>query len=122
MSSQISILMYGRDAQLLDTRRWVLEQAGYWVSQTTELSSLVRLVPLEHVNLLILCHTLSMEDCGRALALVQTRWPEVQTITLVAGNSGCRLVNSSYSVDSREGPARLINTVAALVKTSPLNA
>lgn len=124
MSSQTSILIYGRDTRLLETRRWVLERAGYWVSQATELSSLMSLVPLEHVSLLILCHTLSMEECGRALALVQVRWPQVQTVTLIAGDAGCRLTPSSEWVDSREGPKRLVDAIASLIrfKAPPLPA
>ena len=116
MLTQLSILLFGHDPILLQTRRLVLEQAGYWVTQTTELSRLVCLVSLEQVNLLVLCHTLSMEECGRAAALVQTRWPQVQTVTLLAGDAGCRLTASSDQVDSREGPKRLVDTIAGLIR------
>lgn len=115
----ISILVYGRDPQLLETRQWVLERAGYRVSTATELSDIAQLVPLDQICLLILCHTLSMEECGRAIALVHTRWPQVETVVLIAGQTGCRPVSSSEVVDAMEGPVKLLNAVAKLVSSGP---
>ena len=119
MSSKISILVYGRDSQLLETRQWVLERAGYRVATVTELSDIAQLVFLEQIRLLILCHTLSIEDCGGAVALVHIRWPQITTVVLIAGQSGCWSASSSEVVDAREGPVKLLNTVAKLVSSEP---
>ena len=115
MSSQTSILIYGRDRQLLETRQWVLEGAGYRVSKATELAGLAQLVPVEQIDLLILCHTLSQEECGRALAVVSTRWPQVHTLLLHAGRRGSDIGSSGDVVDMREGPAKFLKTVSRLV-------
>lgn len=119
MSAKISILIYGRVPQLLETRQWVLERAGYRVSTATELSDIAQLVSIEQISLLILCHTLSMEECGRAIALVHTQWPQVGTVVLIAGQTGCRQASSSEVVDAMDGPVKLLNTVAKLVSSGP---
>ncbi|MGI4831214.1 MAG: hypothetical protein ACRYFU_23965 [Janthinobacterium lividum] len=118
MPSQISILLYGRDFQLLEIRQWVLERAGYRVVAVTELHEITQLLCKE-ISLFILCHTLSMEECGRALALFHTQWPQVQTINLIAGQMGCRPDYSSKLLDAREGPVKLLNAVAELVCSEP---
>jgi DNA-binding NtrC family response regulator len=115
MARQASILIYGRDPQLLETRRWVLERSGHRVRTATELSDIAELAPQEQIGLFVLCHTLSMEECGRALALVHTRWDEVKTLVLIAGQCGCWLESSSEVVDTTEGPTKLLHAVANLV-------
>jgi hypothetical protein len=87
MPEPVSILLCGRDALLLQTRQWVLEAAGHQVETTTKLSE-VALVSIP-VDLLILCHSLSLDECGRIFALASTRWPRIRCIILPEGASFC---------------------------------
>ena len=111
------IVAYSRDPQLLRTRRWVLERAGYQVVAATELSTITQLFPPKSIGLLILCHTLSMEECGRAIALVHTKSPQAQTLFLVAGQVDCQVESASEMLDATRGPDLLLKTVAGLVGT-----
>ncbi len=81
------IALYGRDLPLLERRRRVLERSGYNVSVATEWSSLERLMSSATIDLLLLCHTLSMEDCGRAITLAHRGSPEARCLILTAGSS-----------------------------------
>lgn len=89
MATPRRVLMFGRDVMLLDTRRMVLQSAGYEVSTGTQLSELDRAVSLRSFDLLILCHTLALDECGRALALSLCRWPFMRTLRLRPGMVSC---------------------------------
>ncbi|MGI4826972.1 MAG: hypothetical protein ACRYFU_02090 [Janthinobacterium lividum] len=59
MKSASSILMYGRDNCLLQTRALVLQQAGYKVATIQQWSGAQA---HKKVNLVVLCHTLTWQD------------------------------------------------------------
>jgi DNA-binding response OmpR family regulator len=82
MSAAASILVYGHEARLLETRRWVLEKAGFGVQVTMELQELERLTVNQGPDLLILCHTLSVNDCGEVLQRARELRPEMKVLLL----------------------------------------
>lgn len=104
MAEPISILLYGQDSLLLQTRQWVLEAAGYQVRTTKEFSE-VAPVP-DPVDLLILCHSLSLEECGRTFALASTRWPKIRCIVLPEGASACSEQMLGSVLDATENPVK----------------
>jgi CheY-like chemotaxis protein len=114
MPVPISILIYGRDARLLETRKMVLESAGYRVYLASDLSTADQILPEKQVDLLILCHSLSMEDCGRALALTY-HWPMMRSLVLTAGDDGCRENLLSEVILTIDGPPKLVLTVGRLL-------
>ncbi len=115
MRSPATILMFGRDAQLLATRRMVLEMAGYCVLPAASLADFDRLASSNHFDLLILCHTLSREDCGRAVASKLSRRPSARGLTLTAGARGCATL-LDQALDVLDGPAKLVSTVSQLLE------
>ena len=115
MSFRPTVLIYGHDPDLLETRRWVLEKTGYNVVTAADLADVSRLEPFKPVDLFVLCHTLTLEECGRALAIACTRWPNVQSLVLTAGSRGCFAVHSDKFFDTSAGPAMLVKTVSSLV-------
>jgi hypothetical protein len=70
-----------------------LEAVGYQVLATIELAGLSRITV--SIDLVILCHTLSLEECGRALALASIQWPIVRTLVLAEG----QLASSKHMLD-----------------------
>jgi DNA-binding response OmpR family regulator len=76
-----SILVYGHEARLLVTRRWVLEEAGFAVHATTDLREAMELVK-PGPALLILCHTLSAGDRARVLSEARGLRPETKVLIL----------------------------------------
>jgi hypothetical protein len=55
--TQISIVLFGRDAHLLETRKWVLQSLGYRVLTVGRVSELRNIPSTPPVALLVLCPT-----------------------------------------------------------------
>ena len=109
-----SILMYGRDRELLRTRTWVLETRGYHVVTASHLSDIPRIRDTEAFNLLILCHSVMESECEFVRIVAVSRWPSIVSLVLHAGSSGCSdLSDTIFNVG--DGPARLLLTVQAQV-------
>jgi CheY-like chemotaxis protein len=109
-----SILMYGRDADVLETRARVLEQAGHRVRTVASLDALERMLSTEQADLLVLCHSISMEECGRSIALT-IPWPQTKSLILTAGLKGYYTQIEGPVLDIMDGPANLVSTVGKLV-------
>ena len=80
------LLIYGRDPLLLDTRRLVLQMAGFAVHSTKALPEVqTQLATSASYGLLIVCHTASAED-RHALAAMAAKAavPVYQIETLIA--------------------------------------
>lgn len=89
MSVPISILLFGRNTRLLESRKMVLQSVGYRVYMASDLSTASHILRDAEIDLLILCHSLPMEDRGRALAL-NYRWPMMKSLVLTSAEDGCR--------------------------------
>jgi hypothetical protein len=57
---QISILLYGQNRRLLQTRQMVLQRSGYRVWVATDQKEIDALSRTETVSLLVLCHSLTL--------------------------------------------------------------
>jgi hypothetical protein len=105
----ILILLFGRNAGLLETRKRVLEPEGYRVSMASDLSTAKHVLREKQIDLLILCHSLSMEERGRALALTD-RWPIMRSLVLTAGDDSCPDNLLTELIDALCGLAKLGST------------
>ena len=81
--NQISVLIFGHDPRLLDSRKWVLQSCGYRALSARYLSAIDRMPMDPPVDLLVLCYTLSPRECENAIAHARLRWPDVKTLALV---------------------------------------
>ena len=115
LPTEACILIYGRDAQLLDTRRMVLERSGARIWTATNLTDFDRIAGGILIDLIVLCHSLSTEECDHAQALARARWPLIQRLVLVTGQRGCYPDFSEQVVDAGLGPAYLLQTVTKLM-------
>jgi DNA-binding response OmpR family regulator len=80
--SATSILVYGHETGLLETRKWVLEKAGFAVHATTDFPQAIERVERQGPALLILCHTLSGRDREGVLSWTRARRPETKVLVL----------------------------------------
>jgi len=110
-----SIVMYGHDARLLETRKWVLHGLGYPVQTVLRLSDLNRIPATPPVALLVLCHTLSPKECQDAIARASSRWPGIKKLALVRDSSKATSDVVSKVLQTMDIPARLLTTVRELV-------
>src|ERR1700761_6414532 len=75
MKSPNTILLFGRQPELLATRQWVLETRGYGIAVANTLAEMATVPKDPPVRLVLLCHTLTPADRTAATALAATRWP-----------------------------------------------
>ena len=87
MSGRASLLVYGTDRRLLDTRRMVLASVGHEVSVVSDPLSLEASLSESPFNLLILCHSLPSDEDRRVAAMAPVRWPWLTTLSLDRGSS-----------------------------------
>ena len=106
-----TVLVFGRDFQLVHTRSLILEKAGFHVRTASSLPDIQQLLPEPTIDVMLLCHSLSSHDCTEALNIVHERWPNIQTIALVSGHSGCGSDSANAVMETTEGPAKLIRAV-----------
>ena len=82
MSTRPFILLFGRDALLVETRRLILNQRGYRTLAVQALSDFYSIPTREPVELLILCHSLDEDSCSEALNIAARRWPDAKSLAL----------------------------------------
>jgi DNA-binding NtrC family response regulator len=111
MLTPASVLVFGRDYQLVHTRGLILEKAGFQVRTASSLPEIQQLLSKPTMDVMLLCHSLSPQDCAEALIITHERWPRIQTIALVSGSSGCGSKSADTIMEASEGPAKLISAV-----------
>jgi hypothetical protein len=116
MTAPLSILLFGRDHRLLETRRWVLESAGYRAKTATEREELEHLLATECFAVLILCHTLSEADAEAAIALAHAG-PSPRCLSLAANDLYPDFSHPVARMSARSGPATLLATVQKLTES-----
>ena len=86
-SNQISVLIYGHDARLLESRKWVLQSCGYRALSIRNVAALNQVSLSPPIDLLVLCYTLSPMECESVIAHAKLRWPNVKELALVRYNT-----------------------------------
>ena len=109
------ILMYGRDFCVLDTRRMVLENAGFKVVISQSASEARGMMMSESPALFILCHSLRFEDCEHILRDSHQLRPEMVNLVLTASRPSCPEELAEEVLCCQAGPAALIRTVSKVL-------
>jgi hypothetical protein len=115
-SNQISVLIYGHDARLLESRKWVLQSCGYRALSVPTLAALNRVPLTPPINLLVLCYTLSPRECESAIAHAKLRWPNVKELALVRYNAARESSSVLRDIQKAlDAPDPLLSMVGRLV-------
>ena len=67
MPTSPSVLVFGRDFQLVHTRSLILQRAGYTVWTASTLDEIKELLPHPAMDVMVLCHSLSTEEMGESV-------------------------------------------------------
>jgi hypothetical protein len=106
------ILSVGNDPCLLATRAAVLRYTGAEVD-SADARSACRVVILRRYDLLILCHSVSMEDASDLKHMCRSYWPESRTLLLGADiRRDAKPIDCDSTLRSLEGPVALIREVS----------
>lgn len=109
------IVHYGRDLSLLQTRGKVLETAGFSVSSTQEPAEVDALLGGHMPEMLVLCHSLPLDQREAVLQQMRSRWPRMKSL-LVAKNSTQVCREPVEMVHNSEGPWALVLRVKDLLR------
>ena len=109
-----TILIYGRDLSLLETRSCMLQKAGFRVRTAMELAEAERILRSEKVSLSILCHTLSSEQRSKAIAKVEELGPQIKKLLLAASTFPSIDGDPKDIFYTSAGPGALVATVNRL--------
>jgi hypothetical protein len=85
--SPARILIYGRDSLLLNSRRMVLQHAGYNVTASSDLHSIRELLTSQIFEIFVVCHTLSAAERESALAISHALHPRPLNLILNTASS-----------------------------------
>jgi hypothetical protein len=77
-----TILIYGNDEMLVATRRMIFEKAGYTVFTADSLSNSMLVLMNRHIDVFVLCQTLSDEERCAVLEAAPTLQPEIRFAVL----------------------------------------
>ncbi|HEX3569673.1 MAG TPA: hypothetical protein VHU44_02505 [Acidobacteriaceae bacterium] len=115
-SKQISVLIYGHDARLLESRKWVLQSFGYRALSVRHLAGLNRVSLTPPIDLLVLCYTLTPKECDSAIAYAKLRWPNVKELALVRYSAAREAAPvPAHVLKALDAPDPLLSMVSQLV-------
>jgi DNA-binding NtrC family response regulator len=117
--NQPVILIFGRDSTLLETRGWLLERTGALVLTATSLTETKEIAAKHSISLLVICHSVSPEDCEQLLLAIEQLQPNVKKLLMTANTSLSPLGQGERTLSAFEGPAALLGTVRALLGVEP---
>lgn len=110
-----AIVVYGHDQSLLDTRTWVLERAGYTVSTASRFSELEQVTQNPSVSLVVMCHTLTQQECEETWTTLDQHRPEIKRLMITANRPLSPHVVGSPAISAFDGPRALIDIVDRLL-------
>ena len=114
-----TILLFGRQPDLLDSRRWVLETRGYRVVVANSLVEMASLPKDPPVRVALLCHLLTPAERTAASALAATRWPGSVTHALTQASRTPTGILGQL-MHTSDGPTDLVAMVRTLLHEEPM--
>ena len=114
LSAALSILAFGRDTRLLQTRQWVLESAGFRVLAVRELGGVCELVVSQSFDLLLLCHSVTSAERHEAIAAAQSAQPNMRYLSMTKQTPLQAVRQRDATISCFEGPGALIAAINRL--------
>lgn len=115
MSTTPCLLIYGHDAMLLQTRRWLLEGECFRVLSVADLAEVRRLVADEQIDLFVLCHSLSPRESREALTTARAIRPDIKGLFITVDGSSYAEEPQAGVVSCFGGPKVLLTAVRELL-------
>jgi hypothetical protein len=115
MPSVPSILMFGHYEPLLRSRLSMLERCGLRVYTVDGCPEMRLLICCRRVDLIVLCHTLTLPECQYLLDLAKAQQPETSTLLLRTADCTCGTVDAGNVFDIRNGPRSFTYCVRRMV-------
>lgn len=111
------LLCYGHDDMLLYTRKCILE-SDFSVEICTGLTRLGECLRAGPVRVVVICHSVSDQECKAAIEMARAAWPGIKILTLREGDHEECSLHADKSMDHLDGPPALLYKVHSLLGTA----
>ncbi len=118
MDHTSSILIYGKDAALLNTRAQVLKQVGP-VTQVATVEDLQSSLQEQPFGLMVLCHTGNVVEHDLALQLATSIQPDMKRLLVATGQTKTPAENVE-TLSNLAGPQALVDRAKLMLSQSAL--
>ena len=114
MDDQRRILLVSRDVMVLQTRKLMLG-AYFDVSAAGRVMEARGLLAEQPFDLIVLCYTLTKDDCRKVLDATRVYSPDAKILTLTVMGYAANPASDSYWLPSEDGPFTLVKKSAELL-------
>jgi DNA-binding NtrC family response regulator len=111
-----SILVYGHDPLLLETRRIILERAGFAVHTTTKFEEFKATACTRAFDLLVLGSSISPDEVDRILPMIHQCVPFSKVLVLANGALPPPLNSRDEVLSALAGPNALIDQIGKMLE------
>lgn len=118
MDRSHSIVIYGRDPRLIETRIKILERADFDVEGVMDLPHLKERLTTRETGLLVLCHSLTTQERRAALQVERSMRPDMKVIVMSEPNSNHFFLPEEIVLPAHAGPRMLVETAQRLLAAS----
>ena len=108
MYASARILVFGHDALLFETRRLILERAGFQVWTAGEVTEAVQILAKEPIDLFILCQSLPVDECASILKAAHILRPDMKNLVMAGETLGLSAEKHDTFLTTFLGPLALI--------------
>jgi hypothetical protein len=113
-SSARRVLCYGHDETLLHTRELILSRE-FSVEACRDLAGLSDSISRGPVDLVLICQSVSQEECDEVIERVRVESPESKVLVLHESTPGACSVHSDATMEHLEGPPELLHKIHSLL-------
>lgn len=114
MQPAAHVLIVSRDPMLLQTRKLILG-TYFHVEAAARLSEAEGIIAKNFFDLVVLCYSLSRDECRRIVSLLQRQTPPPKILTLSVLGASPLEVTAAQQMRSEDGPYALLKKSAEML-------
>jgi hypothetical protein len=114
-SKQRSVVCFSHDSSLLMSRVWLMEKMGCRVIPVTSETEFRETLHTYPVGLVVLCQSLTSEECRKADAFSRKHSPEARVLVLFITQQKYVPQGDGVLLDAQCGPATFLSTVRSML-------
>lgn len=112
----VTVVIFGCDKSLQETRQWVLQTRGYRALIALDVDTIQALPRARRIDLLLICHSVPQAERDAALAIAESRWPGCRNLVLTPDQSRIPTGILGQLFHTMDGPAKLISLVSSALQ------
>lgn len=115
MQLPVSILCFGSDPTLVRTRQQIFQRAGFITRIAESKQELSRCFAQYAFNILVICHSVSTEECDAAKQLAHSQKALTLVLVLDRGAHTCNADAKDAMFQTTLGPEALLRAISQLL-------